>query len=182
MFNSSYLWTCVLNKEPYNTLVTVVGFFHGIVRNKGKICQVYETSVSKKLVHTKQCLILLLEMNRASLCCQKQTMLLELSEEHISILTIIFMVLLETNIALLIKISQLYCLFIVRKSVLSSICFFEQLDFCVWVTWLKFQVTWLRFLPTWLGVRWLPGNLTSYLWGLSINKHKPCMNGYCVTF
>ena len=32
------------------------------------------------------------------------------------------------------KISQLYCLFIVRKSVLSSICFFGQLDFCVWVT------------------------------------------------
>ena len=145
------------------------------MRNKGKISQVCETSVSKKLVHTKQCLILLLEMNRASLCCQKQTMLLELSEEHISILTIIFMVLLETNIALLIKISQLYCLFIVRKSVLSSICFFGQLDFCVWVTW-------LRFLPTWLGVRWLPGNLTSYLWGLSINKHKPCMNGYSVTF
>ena len=67
------------------------------MRNKGKISQVYETSVSKKLVHTKQCLILLLEMNRASLCCQKRTTLLELSEEHISILTIIFMVLLETN-------------------------------------------------------------------------------------
>ena len=104
------------------------------MRNKGKISQVCETSVSKKLVHTKQCLILLLEMNRASLCCQKRTTLLELSEENISILTIIFMVLLETNIALLIKISQLYCLFIVRKSVLSSICFFGQLDFCVWVT------------------------------------------------
>ena len=52
------------------------------MRNKGKISQVYETSVSKKLVHTKQCLILLLEMNRASLCCQKRTTLLELSEEH----------------------------------------------------------------------------------------------------
>ena len=56
-FNSSYFRTCVLNKEPYNTLVTVVGFFHGFVRNKGKISQVYKTSASMKLVHTKQTML-----------------------------------------------------------------------------------------------------------------------------
>ena len=56
------------------------------------------------------------------------------------------MVLWETKSALVIKISQRYCLLTVWNSDLFSICSFGRLDFF-------FQATWLR-------VRWLSGDLT----------------------
>ena len=64
----------------------------------------------------------------------------------------IFTVLLETKSALVIKISQLHCLFIVWNSELANICFLGDLTF-FWVTLLKFWATWLQ-------LRWFSGNLT----------------------
>ena len=46
---------------------------HGIVRNQEKVSQAYETSVSKKRLHTKRTtLSLLLETSNVSLCCQER--------------------------------------------------------------------------------------------------------------
>ena len=72
----------------------------------------------------------------------------------------IFMVLSETKSALVIKISQRYCLLTVWNSDLFSICFFRRLDFFFRATLLKFRATWLRFRATWLRARWLSGDLT----------------------
>lgn len=48
-------------------------------------------------------------------------MLLESSREHFTILIIIFLVWSETKSALVVMFPQLYCLFTVRKSHLSSV-------------------------------------------------------------
>ena len=70
------------------------------------------------------------------------------------------MVLSETKSAVVIKISQRYCLLTVWNSDLFSICFFRRLDFFFRATLLKFRATWLRFRATWLRARWLLGDLT----------------------
>ena len=86
----------------------------------------------------------------------------------------IFMVLSETKSALVIKISQRYCLLTVWNSDRFSICFFGRLDFFFRATLLKFRATWLRFQATWLRARWLSGDLTSY--------PKPTGRNYAVSY
>ena len=77
----------------------------GVARNKDKVSQVYETSVNTKRVQTNwKTLHMLLETNDA------------LRVERIYILVIIFMVLSETNGALMVNISQLHFQFTVCES------------------------------------------------------------------
>ena len=86
---------------------------------------------------------------------QRCILLLETGEQRFPLLLgmnnalRIFMVLSETKSALVIKISQRYCLFTVWNSDLFSICFFGRLDFFFRATLLKFRATWLRFRATW---------------------------------
>ena len=74
-------------------------------------------------------------------------MLLESSREHFTIL-IIILVWSETKSALVVMVPQLYCLFTVRKSHLSSV-FVPSGD------WTKISGSWLRFWVRWLWARWL---------------------------
>ena len=92
---------------------------HGIVTNQGKVSQAYETSMSKKRLHTKRKTLHFVVGNE-----QRFPLLLGTNNA-----LRIFMVLSETKSALVIKISQRYCLFTVWHSDLFSICFFGRLDF-----------------------------------------------------
>ena len=123
---------------------------HGIVRNQEKVSQAYETSVSKKRLHTKRTTLHFVVGNE-----QRFPLLLGTNSA-----LRIFMVLSATKSALVIKISQRYCLLTVWNSDLFSICFFRRLDFFFRATLLKFRATWLRFRATWLRARWLSGDLT----------------------
>ena len=98
--------------------------------------------LSKKRLHTKQTMIHFIVGNE-----QCFPLLLGTNNTFR-----IFMVLLETKSALVIKISQLHCLFIVWNSELANICFLGDLTF--------FWVTLLKFWETWLQLRWFSGNLT----------------------
>ena len=89
---------------------------HGFVKNQEKVSQAYETSVSKKRLHTKRPTLHFVVGN------EQRFLLLLRTNNALRI----FMVLLES--ALVIKISQRYCLFTVWNSDLFSICFFGRLD------------------------------------------------------
>ena len=93
----------------------------GIVRNQERVSQAYETSVSKKRLHTKRTTLHFVVGNE-----QRFPLLLGMNNA-----LRIFMVLSETKSALVIKISQRYCLFTVWHSDLFSICFIRRLDFFV---------------------------------------------------
>ena len=73
---------------------------HGIVRNQERVSQAYETSVSKKRLHTKRTTLHFVVGNE-----QRFPLLLGTNNA-----LRIFMVLSETKSALVIKISQRYCL------------------------------------------------------------------------
>ena len=75
---------------------------HGIVRNQEKVSQAYETSVSKKRLHTKRTTLHFVVGN------ERFPLLLGTNNA-----LRIFMVLSETKSASVIKISQRYCLFTV---------------------------------------------------------------------
>ena len=101
---------------------------YGIVRNQEKVSQAYKTLVSTKRLYTKQITLHFVVGNeRFSLLLGTNNTLR------------IFMVLLETKSALVIKISQGYWLFIVWNSDLFSICFFRWLDVFFQATLLKFR-------------------------------------------
>ena len=92
---------------------------HGILRNQYKVSQAYETSVSKKWLYTKQTTLQFVVRNEQcfpSLKRRNNTFR-------------IFMVLLETKSALVIKNFQLYCLSTVWNSDVFGVCFFGWLDF-----------------------------------------------------
>ena len=133
-----------------HTIDFCVVSLHGIVRYHERVSQAYETSVSKKRLHTK-----------------RKTLHFVVGNEHRFPLLLrtnnalrIFMALSKTKSALVIKISQRYCLLTVWNSNLFNICFFRRLDFFFRATQLKFRATWLRFRATWLRAGWLSGDLT----------------------
>ena len=102
-----------------HTIDFCVVSLHGIVRYHERVSQAYETSVSKKRLHTK-----------------RKTLHFVLGNEHRFPLLLrtnnalrIFMALSKTKSALVIKISQRYCLLTVWNSNLFNICFFGRLDF-----------------------------------------------------
>ena len=97
---------------------------HGIVRNQERVSQAYETSVSKKRLHTKRTTLNFVVGNE-----QRFPLLLGTNNALRT-----FMVLSETKSAFMIKISQRYCLFTVWNSNIFSICFFGRLDFFFRVT------------------------------------------------
>ena len=102
-----------------HTIDFCVVSLHGIVRYHERVSQAYETSVSKKRLHTK-----------------RKTLHFVVGNEHRFPLLLrtnnalrIFMALSKTKSALVIKISQRYCLLTVWNSNLFNICFFGRLDF-----------------------------------------------------
>ena len=133
-----------------HTIDFCVVSLHGIVRYHERVSQAYETSVSKKRLHTKRKTLHFVVGNeyRFPLLLRTNNALR------------IFMALSETKSALVIKISQRYCLLTVWNSNLFNICFFGRLDFFFRATQLKFRAKWLRFRATWLRAGWLSGNLT----------------------
>ena len=102
-----------------HTIDFCVVSLHGIVRYHERVSQAYETSVSKKRLHTK-----------------RKTLHFVVGNEHRFPLLLrtnnalrIFMALSKTKSALVIKTSQRYCLLTVWNSNLFNICFFGRLDF-----------------------------------------------------
>ena len=131
--------------HPYLSVVKIsacsLEFTHGIVRNQEKVSQAYETSVRKKRLHTKRTTLPFVVGNE-----QRFPLLLGTNNA-----LRIFMVLWETKSAIVIKISQRYCLFTVWNSDLSSICFYGRHFF--------FRATWLMTFRA-LALRWSDEGLT----------------------
>ena len=106
--------TCFYSEHTIDFCVVSL---HGIVRNHKRVSQAYETSVSKKRLNTK-----------------RKTLHFVVGNEHRFPLllgtnnALTIMVLSETKSALVIKISQPYCLLTVWNSYLFNICYFGQHD------------------------------------------------------
>ena len=103
----------------YNASMHFSFVLHGIFRNQDKVSQAYETFVSKKWLYTKQTTLQFVVRNEQRFP--------PLNRRNNTFR--IFMVLLETKSALVIKNFQLYCLFTVWNSDVFGICFFGWLDF-----------------------------------------------------
>ena len=107
--------TCFYSEHTINFCVVSL---YGIVRNHKRVSQAYETFVSKKRLNTKRKTLHFVVGN------EHRFPLLSGTNNALTI----FMVFSETKSALVIKISQPYCLLTVWNSYLFYICYFGQHD------------------------------------------------------
>ena len=140
-----------------------------------QVSQAYETSVSKKRLHTKRTTLHFVVGN------ERFPLLLGTNNA-----LRIFMVLSETKSALVIK-KFLNVIAYLQSEIQIFLVFVSLGDLTFFrATWLKFRATWLRFRATWLRARWLSGDLTGYrkkVWPISkniLNTNK--QNGIFQTF